>query len=268
MSGKSGSRGFLRGVAPAAVLLAGVLFSGTMAGAVTADLTLDRFGRKSLADAQAAMADFRSTQTIRNLHLETFEDRPAWNGSSGSSNPQKTRVGDFNAFGTTGSGQAAINNGTAAEVRGDNDMFWGRYNTDPPPVSPLSGHWLDSNDNRGMKWKISGIGKFDTVAFFITDAADVGGKFTIKAGKSTYSDIAGGKRLKNGNIHFVRLALSETVDKLTVRLEHDRSNDGFGVDGALVGRVAPIPVPPAGFLLATGIAGFALLRRRRKTRAI
>ena len=58
-------------------------------------------------------------------------------------------------------------------------MPWGRYNTD---AGSGGRKWLDSNDNTGIKWKIGGIGKFNAVTFFVIDAADVGGKFSIKVG--------------------------------------------------------------------------------------
>jgi hypothetical protein len=59
--------------------------------------------------------------------------------------------------------------------------------------------------------------------------------------------------------------LSEAVSRLTIELMHDRTNDGFGIDGAAVG-VAPVPLPPAALLLLTGIAGIAGLRRRAARR--
>ena len=141
-------------------------------------------------------------------------------------------------------------------------MPWGRYTTSPV----LGGNWLDSNDNLGMRWEIGGIGKFDSLAFFVLDAADVGGKFSIKVGDTLFSNLAGaGGKLRNGNIQFVRIMLSEAVNHLTVELMHDRTNDGFGIDGAAV-ALAPVPLPPAAFLLLTGIAGIAGLRRRSASR--
>ena len=117
-----------------------------------------------------------------------------------------------------------------------------------------------------MRWDIGGIGKFDSLAFFVLDAADVGGKFSIKVGDTLFSNLAGaGGKLQNGNIQFVRIMLSEAVNHLTVELMHDRTNDGFGIDGAAV-ALAPIPLPPAAFLLLTGIAGIAGLRRRSASR--
>jgi hypothetical protein len=241
-----------------AAVAAAVLSVTPAASAATVSLSLDKFQRNQLPAAQAVGASHLAGLKLKGV--ETFKDYKAWNGSSGTGNPQNTKVGSFTSFGPAGSGHSVVGNGGQLQVRNDDTMPWGRFGTD---MGALGGNWLDSNDNFGMRWEISGLGKFNTLAFFLLDAADVGGKFSIKVGDTLFSDIAGADgKLQNGNIHFVRILLSEAVSALTVELMHDRTNDGFGIDGAAV-ALAPVPLPPAALLLVGGIAGLAGLRRRR-----
>jgi hypothetical protein len=239
-------------------LAVAALAAGAAASAATVSLSVDRFERPQLGTAQTAMSDYLGTATL--LGRESFSGYKAWDGTSGTSNPQHTQVGSFASFGEKGSGHSVVGDPAGLQVRADSTMPWGRYTTS----SGLGGHWLDSNDNLGMAWTVEGLGTFNTLAFFVLDAADVGGKFSIKVGDTLFSDIAGADgKLLNGNIQFVRILLSEAVSSLRVELMHDRSNDGFGVDGAAV-ALAPIPLPPAALLLVTGVAGLVGLSRRRR----
>lgn len=240
--------------------LAAVLLTSLATGAGAATVNLTGFARSDLAGAQAARESFLASHKVENLRTETFADKAAWNGTSGTSNPQNTRVGSFTSLGGIGSGGSHIDGGTGLEVRGDNDMKWGRFSAS----NALGGKWLDSNDTYGMKWDIGGVGKFNSLSFFLIDAADACGKFSIKVGQTLFSQVLGAAgRTLNGNIQLVTILLPEAVDHLTVELFHDRLNDGFGIDGATIARVAPVPVPPAAALLATGLLALGALRRRR-----
>lgn len=245
-----------------AALTAAALATMTATGALaaTASLEVTRFDRTDLKAAQAARTSALGGSAVRGS--EFFGDYKAWDGKAGTTNPQNTKVGSFSSFGAKGSGHSVVGDASKLQVRNDPSMPWGRYGTSESAA--LGGNWLDSNDNLGMRWDVaSSKGKFNSVSFFVLDAADVGGKFSIKVGDQLFSNIAGSKaRLANGNIQFVRIMLSEAVSSLRVELMHDRTNDGFGVDGASV-ALAPIPLPPAAFLMLGGIAGFGFLRRRR-----
>lgn len=250
------------GAAATTVALAMTAATTTAAFAATVNLSVDRFQRAEVDAAHTAMSDFLGGASLKGQ--ETFEKYEAWNGKRGSTDPQSTRVGSFTSFGASGSGHSVVGDTSKLQVRSDNAMPWGRYSTSG---SALGGHWLDSNDNLGMKWEVSGLGKFNTLSFFVLDAADVGGKFSIKVGDTLYSNIAGADgKLRNGNVQLVKIMLSEAVTKLTVELMHDMTNDGFGVDGATVG-LAPVPLPPAALLLGTGLVGLVGLRRRRRAAA-
>jgi hypothetical protein len=246
-----------------AAIAAAVLLVTPAVQAATVNLSFDSYNRGQISGARSAMSSYLTKAS--NLHVDTFES-----AKSGTYGALHTNVGRFTTVGAAGSGHSVVGSGAELAVRGDNTMKWGRYNTDGhKATTALGGQWLDSNDNLGVSWTVSGLGKFDTLAFFVTDVADVGGTFSIKVGDTMFSSLAGSEgRLRNGNIHLVKVALSEAVDKLTITLMHDRTNDGFGIDGAAVGRIAPVPLPPAAALLLTGVAGLAGMAglRRRGTR--
>ena len=227
------------------------------AGAVTVSLTnFDAFSRSDLAGAQAAGAAFEATNSVK--HVETFDNIPA-----GTTNPAGAGYGSFTAYGDAGSGSSVVGSGRDLQVRGDNSMRWGRFNMDPNG-GLLGGNWLDSNDNTGITWTISGVGQFNALGFFVTVIADVGGKFSITAGDTVFSNLAGASgKLANGNVHFVSLLLDEMVDEFTLTLAHDGTNDGFGIDGAMV-AVAPVPLPPAAALMLGGMGLLGALGWRRR----
>ena len=251
----------LRGAMAAAVLVLGF---GAAASAATLDISY--FDRSQASAAQAALQAFRSGASLAADHkkiaassTETFEGHQAWDGVSGATDPGDTNVGAFRSLGGVGTGHSSVNGGTKLQVRADDSWVWGRYN-----ASGVERKWLDSNDTSGIRWDVGGLDKFNAVAFLLTDVADVGATFTIKAGDTVFSQTIGAAgRLANGSIQLVRILLPETVSSLAIELRNNRLNDGFGIHGATVARVAPVPVPPAALLLVSGAMGLVALRRRR-----
>lgn len=252
-----GIRTFMCGAAVVAALAL-----ASSAGAVSLEMT--KYSRKNAAHAQTQMSDYLASHRVSNLRVETFEGYNAWDGKSGAANPKNTKVGSFTARGKTGSGRASINGGQKLQIRHDNSMRWGRYNSSTPSRTIAGKNWLDSNDNQKMEWRVKSGSAFNTIGFFVTDIADARGKFSVKVGDKVFSDLANSKKLKNGTVHFVMITLDEMVNKTRVVLMHDRANDGFGIGTAMVAKVEPVPLPPAAALLLTGIAGIGALRLRRK----
>lgn len=260
----------MRGVRSA--LMAAALASGLAAGSIASAATMDisYFTRDQASQAQSALAAFQTgaasaigaNKRVASVRSEHFEGYEAWDGASGTANP-KTGVGSFSSLGGKGYGGSSVNGGKKLQVRSDDPWVWGRYNT-----SGVDGNWLDSNDTLGMRWDIEGVGKFNSVAFLLTDVADVGAKFTIKAGDTLFSQTIGAAgRMANGSIQLVRILLPHTVTQLSIELRNNRLNDGFGIDGATVARIAPVPVPPAALLLVSGVAGLVGFGRRRRRAA-
>ena len=181
---------------------------------------------------------------------ETFEGFQPWGVGKGTQNLTRTAVGSFKSFGARGRGNSVVGKGTKLQVRDDNHMKWGRYNTRRRGRASADGHWLDSNDNRGMKWRYQGRRQVQRHRLLRDrrrrrrrQVLDQGRRHALLATSPT------ARQLRNGNIHFVRILLPEAVNRLTVQLLHNIANDGFGVDGVVVGKAAPVPLPPAAALL-------------------
>jgi hypothetical protein len=227
-------------------------------------LEIQTFAPGDLAGARAALRDFRSGRNnatgaeMQAARSVGFEGLDAWDGTRGTSDPL-TPVGRFTSLGGTGRGGSVVNGGTALEIRSDSPMRWSRYSTGAGGTK-----WLDSNDTRGMRWDVSGPSEFDAVGFLLTDVADVGGVFSVGVNDTLFENVIGANgRERDGAIHLVSIVLPEMTDELTLKLQNDTLDDGFGIDEATVGDVAPVPVPPAAALILTGFGALALVRRRR-----
>ena len=97
----------------AGLLAAAIAFSSLTAAHATT-VNLREFDRSVLAQAQQARSDFLASYKVTNLKVETFKEQKAWDGHSGTTNPQNTRVGSFSALTDLGpgTGQSVIDGGT------------------------------------------------------------------------------------------------------------------------------------------------------------
>lgn len=244
-----------------------VLGSGAVScgAAFAATLQVTSFDRGQIAEAQAALAAFQAGtdgsaapgQGMQAVRTENFDGLAAWDGLAGAADPT-TAVGRFSSLGGRGTGSSAIAGGTSLQVRDEAPSAWGRFGVGGPDAA-----WLDSNDTLGMRWEVGGLSSFNAIAFLLTDVSDVGARFSIRVGDTLFPDLLGASgRLANGSIQLVRILLPETVTGLAIELANSRLNDGFGLDGATIGRIAPIPLPPAALLLLSSAAALLGFGRR------
>lgn len=215
-------------------------------------------GVRNHIDAYRAAETARGVDEVR---TEGFEGFAAWpNGAT--ANPLNTNVGVITGLGGKGTGGSAVNGGNAPQVRTGNVS--GRQN-----ITTGGANFLDSNDTLGFSWTIDlGGMTFDRLSFVLTDVADQGATLTLSGG-GFFQDYSFTKQA-NGAINFVDIMLDMPMSSLTLTFLNNRVNDGFGIDElsvSLAGNApAPVPVPAAGLLLASGL-GFLALGRRRARRA-
>ena len=245
----------------AAVAAAVTMSAGAFAA--TVDLSFDRFERSGLAAARATRASYESGLKLKGV--ETFNGYKAWDGTSGTSQPAEHQGRQLHLL--RRGGQRPVGGRRRLEAAGarDDDMPWGRYGT--APDLPLGGNWLDSNDNLGMRWEIAGsASSTPSPSSCSTPPTSAASSRSRSGTRSTRTSPAPPASSRTATSSFVKIMLSEAVTNLTVELMHDRTNDGFGIDGAAVG-LAPVPLPPAALLLGTASLGLVGFGRRRAATA-
>jgi len=175
-----------------------------------------------------------------------------------------TSVGSFETLGGTGSGKSVVGSGTNLSLKtAASGNAFGRSNT-----TPDGAWWLDSNDTRGIDWLVDTGKPFDRIAFVLSDVADVGATLSVRVFDSAAVNSLLGEAMisnqNNGQRSLVLLSFDTEMSGAKIEMRNNRLNDGFGIDDALVGRVAPVPLPAPGLLLLGGLGGLAVLRQRRR----
>lgn len=202
------------------------------------------------ASAQSAHTEYLSGQS--SYFMETFESFTA--GASSQSTSISTAVGTF-SLGTAGFGGACDNGPYACSdgpsvLDGGNTPFAGRYAAAP------SNNWLDSQDAQSLTF--SPLAGATSVGFYLTDANDSGGRLDISGFGFNFTDIFGGA-LSDGSIFYLTISDAAGLSDLT--FWSNNPSDGYGIDNVTV-AVASVPEPGTLTLLALGVAGLVVLRRR------
>lgn len=175
-------------------------------------------------------------------------------------------VDDFDRIGNCGGGGSVVNDGCSTIVKNDPlaPHAFGRFD-------PLGQSWIDSQDIDLLKWTVTAPVAFTSMTFAMTDAHDqLRSHFAMSFNQGgTWTplwDIP--TQLSNGNLFWLKVDFGEqvTMAEFMFSTKVGDGFDGYGISNLRVTEVpAPIPVPPAALLLASGTVLIGGLRRRKKT---
>jgi hypothetical protein len=233
----------------AAALAVAISAPSAFAATISASVPTTNF-----ATAKAAEAAFLLGKT--NVITETFE---------GSGFTAGATAGFFNtAVGTFTSVQAGQLGQSLRILSKATTPFSGRRDM---TNADNSGKWLDSNDSKVVDWTLDFIRPVKEVGFFLTDVNDVSGnlKVTLLDGNTvdaSFSFLGAGGAAKNGELVYVTALFDGPATKFTFTT--NTKNDGWGIDNI---SAVPVPLPAAGWMLLSGLAAMAGLRRVRGKKA-
>jgi hypothetical protein len=225
-------------------------------------------------------ASFTSSTT------EDFEGFDLMSGGFIYGDTISTAVGSFAATGAAGEGACATL-GNCTDIGVFNEGFspyLGRYDTsdgDGDDDENHTGQWLDSNDVSQITWTIglAGGASFNSFGFMLTDPADNEADFTVSLENGSILDTLYFEQT-DGLLVYVTGFLSQEVTSATLTLTSStsgtsdpNSNDGFGIDDFIVGKISDppeidgtvvtVPTPSVLALLVAGFFSIGLVRRRR-----
>ena len=243
-------------------IVTGALLAAALATSANASMITET--AFSIAKWNAATANAYAT--------ETFETIGANRGVGPLADPLETAVGVFSAIGPSGNAGTcgALDPTNACRFLAlSNIATFGQGN-----AVPGNGKWsLNSNDNAGIAWTMrrKDGGTFGKSVFTLTDAADVRNNVL----RMTTADVPdpqtfdlGQYRDRETNIFTLRFSAPVTEARIEILTLDSASNpvpvtnDSMAFDGA---ALAPIPLPAAGWILLSGIAGLVAVRRVRRS---
>jgi hypothetical protein len=243
--------------AAAAAAVALTMLAGA-AQAATVDVTYTSYSFAGLANALAHRDAFIGPRVALAEDFEGFLACDGTNKLTCASGSVVSPLGTFTGHGAVHTGgDSQIKPKDKIVVKSGTKNVYGRYN-----VTPGGANWLDSNDREGIRWTLAaGAAKFSRLAFLLTDLDDVGRvvfSISVDGGAPVVRPATepGG----NGRIHLVTMDFGAPVRSFDITMVNG-TGDGFGFDGA---RIAAVPVPAAGLLLAGALAGLTALVRRRR----
>lgn len=185
-------------------------------------------------------------------------DQSSWVARSGSGYID-TKVGKFSIPEEGGPGWGGTSNPFNTELMIENSDT-GEYGR--KDANDADGFWLDSNDAKLVNWDFTKPegGSFNTVGFYLSDAADVGATLTLEFDDGTVwtSDPISGQT--SGNLKFVTITSETNIlgGRMTFN-NNGKTNDGWGIDNVTLGKV---PEPGTLLLMGLGLLGLGAARRR------
>ncbi len=250
----------MRSIISATLIATGMALAGPATAAPMFSFNVEDV---AMGNAPTTLTTWQSGQTQYTTEtFEGFESHGLGDSSTTGARNPSTPVGSFTADGKDGQGSACVEPCDTTIVKNDDDPdAAGRNATDG------GSQWLDSNDAQKTIWSISGDtlpgNQFNRLAFFLTDAADVGAKVEVSLanGGNDSFDLTG---LGNGNVQFITGSFTEQVTAATLTVENSSGNltrDGWGIDDPSVA----VPTPGTLALFGLGLLGLGAVGYRCRT---